>query len=162
MLRPHTRIILIIAAAGFLTLGASWVESYRDARSAVAAAEAMQGSLEQLRDEVSACLDIREQAELRFQDLDRDTRVLRAQVDSFEALDPRGVPAAEYEDYLDRVEDFNASTEAWERESENLQRFASECDSLVTAHNEGVTELRGFLIDEGVWEEGWLEEGLAP
>ena len=63
------------------------------------------------------CLAIRDRSEIRFQALTRGTERLRQELDSLEALDPRGVPTDAYDAYIGRVEDYNESIPEWERQT---------------------------------------------
>ncbi len=81
---------------------------------------------------------------------------LRQEVDSLEALDPRGVPGDAYEAYIGRVEAYNESIREWERQTGELRALSSRCDSLVRDHNRRAEAIREFLVSEGIWEEEWL------
>lgn len=127
---------------------------YREARSSVAVAEALQDDLEALRAEVDACLATRGRMELRLQGLASETARLRQQVDSLEGLDPRGVPAEEYDRYLGLVDEYNEAIPEWERQAESLREFSPSCDSLVALHNTRADSLRQFLREAQIFPEG--------
>ncbi len=129
------------------------------AQRSVVVAETLRDQLVELRNEVDACLSIRNRSETRFQGLASETRELRQQVDSLETLDPRGVPAEVYEGYMERVDAYNESVTEWEREADDLSALAVRCDSLVALHNDRAESLQEFLVAEGIWEAEWLEDG---
>ena len=127
--------------------------------SSSAVAVGLRDDLVSLRAEIDACLAIRNKSEIRFQALSRGTERLRQEVDSLEALDPRGVPSEAYKAYIGRVEDYNESVGEWERQTGELRDLASRCDSLVRDHNRRAEEVREFLVSEGIWEGKWILRG---
>lgn len=74
----------------------------------------------------------------------RDTRVdsLRSIVDTLEAIDPRGVPAPLYEEYLATVDAYNDEVERWEAEAESLQRSEDVCRGVVEHYNQLADSVR--------------------
>lgn len=149
----------ILAAFVFAILagGASRLQRIVRANSSVAVAERLRESLDRVRGELDACLARRDRSEIRFQALTRETRRSRQELDSIEAMDPRGVPAEVYEAYIERVEDYNnTSIPEWERQADGLRELALQCDSLAWDHNQRVNSLRDFLVEEGIWEDEWL------
>jgi len=151
--------LLALVVLAFLAGGASRLQRIVRANSAVAAAERLREALGGVRARLDACLATRDGSELRFQSLARETRRLRQEVDSIEALDPRGVPEESYDAYLTRVEEYNVAVPEWERQAADLSTLALECDSIAQDHNGRVASLRRFLVEEGIWEEEWLEFG---
>lgn len=74
----------------------------------------------------------------------RDDRVdsLRSIVDTLEALDPRGVPAPRYEEYLAIVDAYNDEVEQWEAQAESLQRSEDFCRGVVERFNQLADSVR--------------------
>lgn len=141
---------LVLAA---VVVAAAVLEEVSRARSPLVAAEELRDDLSGIRAEVEACVSTRGQLELRFQALERETDRLRRQVDSIEALDPRGVPAEDYEAYLALVDAYNEAIPEWERQAGEIRDFSSRCDSLVRFHNARADSLRRFMLDEGIARE---------
>ena len=139
--------------------GASWLDRVVRKNSSSAVAAGLRDDLVSLRAEVDACFAIRDRSEIRFQALTRGTERLRQELDSLEALDPRGVPTDAYDAYIGRVEDYNESIPEWERQTGGLRDLASRCNSLVRDHNLQAESLQEFLVNEGIWEEEWLLPG---
>ena len=148
--------LLALIVLAFLAGGASRLQRIVRANSAVATAERLRDALGGVRARLDACLATRDGSELRFEALARETRRLRQEVDSIEALDPRGVPEEAYDTYLTRVEEYNVALPEWERQAADLSALALECDSIAQDHNGRVASLRSFLVEEGIWEEEWL------
>ena len=151
--------LLALLVLAFLAGGASRLQRIVRANSAVATAERLREALGGVRARLDACLAMRDGSELRFEALARDTRRLRQELDSIEALDPRGVPEAAYDAYLTRVEEYNLTVPEWERQAADLSALAVECDSIAKDHNGRVASLRSFLVEEGIWDEEWLGVG---
>jgi hypothetical protein len=148
--------LLALVVLAFLAGGASRLQRIVRANSAIATAERLRDALGGVRARLDACLATRDGSELRFEALARETRRLRQEVDSIEALDPRGVPEEAYDAYLTRVEEYNVALPEWERQAADLSALALECDSIAQDHNGRVASLRSFLVEEGIWEEEWL------
>ena len=107
----------------------------------------MRDDVRQARLEAEACrmeLGLRQDAFLR---LDARVDSLRGEVSRFEAMDERGVPRPEYDAYLDVVELYNRSVEAWESRAEALQLADTACRASVERHNHLADSLRGRLDD---------------
>ena len=148
--------LLALLVLAFLAGGASRLQRIVRANSAVATAERLRDALGGVRARLDACLATRDGSELRFEALARETRRLRQELDSIEALDPRGVPEEAYDTYLTRVEEYNVAVPQWERQAADLSLLALECDSIAQDHNGRVASLRSFLVEEGIWEAEWL------
>lgn len=88
------------------------------------------------------------QASLEQLDLVVDS--MRARVDSFEALDVRGVPEAEYDEYLDSFESYNDSVEAWEARARRLRAVDTSCRETIRQHNAVSDTLRRVLTEAGI------------
>lgn len=146
--------------------GSSILDRITRGNSSSAVAVGLRDDLVSLRAEIDACLAIRDKSEIRFQALNRGTERLRQEIDSLEALDPRGVPSDAYDAYIGRVGDYNESIREWERQTGELRDLASRCDSLVRDHNRRAEAVREFLVSERIWEEEWLlpggESSLLP
>lgn len=104
---------------------------------------------ELLRGRIDACFSTRSAIELRFQEHVRKTEALGDSIEGLEALDPRGVPAARYDEYLGLVDRFNQSTERWEGMAEELRSFEPQCRELVEAYNGKADSIRILLTPEG-------------
>ena len=72
---------------------------------------------------------------------------MRASVDSFEALDRRGVPVAQYDDYLATLEMYNDSAGTWEARERQLRLQDASCRGVIDGHNAVRDSLEHFLAD---------------
>ena len=152
MLRNFWLWIAVVLGAGLLAAGASALEEMRYQATPRAQAEAYHTEVRESRTEVEACLEEMARNETYFRAQERLTGGLRAQLRSFEALDPRGVPTDIYEDYIEVFERYNASLPAWELRGESLRRISERCRDLAEAHNVRADSLRGLLEEAGLWE----------
>ncbi len=158
MISATKRWVIVGVALVMMAVTASTLKRIMQENSSVAVAERLRDDLIDLRAGIDACLSIRDQSEVRFQALTGEAGRLRDELDSLEALDPRGVPAEAYEGYLSDVEAYNGSIPEWERQAAGLTELTARCDSLVQDHNVRVGSLQEFLVDEGIWDGEWLPE----
>ncbi len=84
-------------------------------------------------------------AQAAFRTLDGRVDSLRAQVQDFEALDPAGVPAARYEDYLGAVDRYNDAVTGWESSADSLRATEAACRSTIEVHNSLADSVRESL-----------------
>tara|TARA_B100000029_G_scaffold129383_1_gene122856 strand:- start:62 stop:418 length:357 start_codon:yes stop_codon:yes gene_type:complete len=75
---------------------------------------------------------------------------LRARVDSFEALDERGVPQDRYETYLGTFNMYNDTASTWEERERQLQVADSSCRSVILEHNALSDSLQVLFSELGV------------
>ena len=75
---------------------------------------------------------------------------LRARVDSFEALDARGVPQDRYETYLGTFNMYNDTASTWEERERQLQVADSSCRSVILEHNALSDSLQVLFSELGV------------
>ncbi len=151
MLRNFWLWVAVVVGAGLLAAGAAALQEVRYQSTPRAHAEAYHAEVRESRAEVETCLDELERNEDVFRAQERLTQELRAQIDAFEAMDPRGVPQAVYEDYLEIFERYNASLPAWELRGESLRRVSERCRALTEAHNVRADSLRGLMEEAGLW-----------
>jgi hypothetical protein len=151
MLRRFWLWIALVVAAGVLVGGLGAIQEVRYQASPRAQAEAFSEEVREGRIQVDDCLDELERNEQYFRAQERLTEELRSQVGSFEAMDPRGVPAEVYADYMEVFERYNASLPAWELRAESLRQVSERCRELTEAHNVRADSLRGLLLEAGLW-----------
>lgn len=87
--------------------------------------------------------------ESRFRDFGDAVDSLRSEVRDFEQVDPRGVPEAQYAEYLERFNAYNDSVAAWDARTAELRENEAACRTLVEDHNALSDSLRRRLIAEG-------------
>jgi hypothetical protein len=75
---------------------------------------------------------------------------LRSRVDSFEALDSRGVPAERYDEYMESFDGYNDSVAVWEGRERNLRAAEEACRATIEHHNALSDTLQQVLGDAGV------------
>jgi anti-sigma factor ChrR (cupin superfamily) len=97
------------------------------------------------RTEARACRQALLADEAEFRVLAGSVDSLRAVVDTLEQLDPRGVPAPRYEEYLETVEAFNEGVERWEAETTRLREDETACRTAVDRYNGLADSVRAVL-----------------
>jgi hypothetical protein len=109
---------------------------------------------EELRDEilefqghVDDCLGRRAILETRFREAMERTDTLRHRIEELESLDPEGVPAERYPEYLEVFDEYNESLPEWERLGEALREEVLRCQDLAETHNVRVERLRELLVE---------------
>ena len=75
---------------------------------------------------------------------------LRSRVDSFEAMDGRGVPAGRYEEYLEIFDSYNDSVDVWETRERRLRAADASCRATIEEHNAFRDSLERVLRDAGI------------
>ena len=108
-----------------------------------------------VRAELDTCLAGMEELEVEFRIQERTTEGLRYEIDSYEGLDERGVPASEYQAYLEVFDRYNESLPEWERRADALQAESLRCRELAEEHNRWTDSLRTFVVDAGLWDDDW-------
>ena len=70
---------------------------------------------------------------------------MRSRVDSFEAMDPRGVPEGEYDAYMVEFNAYNDSVAAWEDRERRLRTQDTACREVIVEHNALSDSLKAIL-----------------
>lgn len=147
-LRAAIPILLSISAAALLFVG---VDRLLERQRISEEVTRLRGELFQARAAAQRCQGGLANSEARLRDFDEVIGSLRARVDSFEALDARGVPEEEYDAYMESFESYNDSVAAWEDRAQRLRTSETSCRSTIERHN----ALRGTL--QGVIEGAGLQ-----
>ena len=72
---------------------------------------------------------------------------MRARVDSFEALDVRGVAQEQYQSYLDIFDAYNDSVDAWGARERQLRAADAACRDVILDHNSLRDSLQHLLAE---------------
>jgi hypothetical protein len=75
---------------------------------------------------------------------------MRNRVDSFEALDRRGVPADRYREYIDLFDSYNDSVGVWDERETRLRAAETACRETIEAHNAISDSLQTVLAEAGI------------
>jgi DNA-directed RNA polymerase specialized sigma54-like protein len=110
-------------------------------------AEELRDEIRELQDRVDDCLDRRVGLEARFHEAMDRTEELRRRVEELESLDPEGVPAERYREYLEVFDEYNDSLPEWEQLGEALREQGLRCRRLAEAHNDRLERLRDLLLE---------------
>lgn len=86
-------------------------------------------------------------AQSAFRAMDARVDTLRMTVRDYEALDPDGVPAARYEDYLGAVDRYNDAVTQWESSADSLRSTEAMCRATIEVHNTLADSARERLDD---------------
>lgn len=103
---------------------------------------ALRDSLVEARGAATACSRALAISEAEFQVRDDRVDSLRSIVDTLEALDPRGVPAPRYAEYLATVDRYNDEVALWEADADSLQRAQEGCRGVVEHYNQLADSVR--------------------
>ncbi|HSM60353.1 MAG TPA: hypothetical protein VK849_06125 [Longimicrobiales bacterium] len=140
-----------LTAAGALAivaLGALAVTRVVDHRRTIGEIRDLRDQVYQARLAADSCRFSLSVEEGRFHRFDRRLDTLRAEVRGLEALDPRGVPEARYDEYMERFEAYNDSVASWQEMAGSLRASESACRSIVEAHNALSDSLRRRVEEE--------------
>ena len=72
---------------------------------------------------------------------------MRARVDSFEALDIRGVAQEQYQSYLEIFNAYNDSVDAWGARERQLRAADTSCRNVILDHNSLRDSLQRVLTE---------------
>lgn len=75
---------------------------------------------------------------------------LRSRVDSFEAIDGRGVPATHYDEYLELFDSYNDSVTVWDARERRLRDTEASCRTTIESHNALSDSLQRVLEEAGI------------
>ena len=113
--------------------------------------------LEALRDQVyharvdaDACRNELAYTQRLFERFDTVVDSLHLEVRKMEALDPRGVPQARYDEYLKTFHAYNDSVASWHLKADSLKAREATCRRLAEAHNTLADSLKRRLQQEGI------------
>lgn len=130
------RLLALAAVVAVVTM--QWRDHTRRERL-----RALQDSLTAARATALECRQELAIAESEFHERSARVDSLRALVDTLEALDPRGVPAPRYEEYLALVERYNAEVARWGADADALEGNGDSCRAAVERHNRLADSLGG-------------------
>lgn len=150
-MKPGVRYALMIVGAvvAGVVIVAAW--------SRVLERQATLEEIARLRDDlyrarVSAdrCRGSLQTSEAALRDLGLAIDSMRIRVDSFEALDRRGVPASQYPEYLELFDSYNDSVATWEGRERRLRSAETACRETIQAHNAISDTLQTVLTEAGI------------
>ena len=137
------RLKWLAVVVGLLLIGLQWrVRNQREDafRLAERVAEARRASEE--------CTRSLSMAQSAFGTLNVQVDSLRARVQGYEALDPDGVPAAQYEEYLGAVDRYNDAVTRWESTADALRTTETTCRATIERHNSLADSVRASLAPD--------------
>lgn len=146
-LRAAIPVLLSLSAAALLFLG---VDRLLERQELTREVTRLRGELFQARASADRCRGALVNSESSLRRFDDVIASLRAQVDSFEALDPRGVPQDRYDDYMESFDSYNDSVAAWESRASRLRTAEEACRATIERHNALRDTLRAVLDSAGV------------
>jgi hypothetical protein len=113
--------------------------------------------INRLRDELyrarvaaDRCRSSLQTSEAALRDLGLAIDSMRSRVDSFEALDRRGVPVDQYPEYLELFDSYNDSVDVWEGRERRLRSAESACRQTIEDHNAISDSLQTVLSAAGI------------
>lgn len=140
--------VFVLAAAAVVVMAG--VLNIRENQRTSREFEALRRDIAMARMAADSCRGSLLLQEADFQDFGEAVDSLRGVVHDFEAMDPRGVPEARYEEYVARFNAYNDSVSAWDTWVDSLRATEAACRVLVERHNLLSDSLRRRLVAEGV------------
>ena len=110
----------------------------------------LRDDLYQARVSADRCRGTLQTSEAALRSLSLTIDSLRSRVDSFEAMDGRGVPADRYPEYLGIFDAYNDSVEVWEGRERRLRTSESACRMTIEGHNALSDSLQAVLAEAGI------------
>jgi len=153
-LRNALPVLLSLSAAALLFLG---IDRLLERQRITTEVNRLRGDLFQARAASERCRGALENSETGLRAFDQVIAQLRAEVDSFEALDPRGVPEDRYQEYMVSFENYNDSVAAWEARAGRLRTSEAACRATIERHNALSDTLRAVLVEAGLAPEDTTE-----
>lgn len=153
-LRAAIPILLSLSAAALLFVG---VDRLLERQRISEEVTRLRGELFQARAAAQRCQGGLANSEARLRDFDEVIGSLRARVDSFAGLDPRGVPEEQYDTYMESVESYNDSVAAWEDRAQRLRTAEASCRETIERHNALRDRLQEVLEDADLAPAGTTE-----
>lgn len=142
---PVARAALLLAAAAIVVLGYVGGGGFLERRAQAAELERLRDGLGRLRAASEECQIAVQREERAFEEYRAEVDSLRQEIRDFESLDDRGVPAEQYEEYLEAFDDYNESVPLWEERADSLRARSEACRALVERHNTLADSLRTFI-----------------
>lgn len=96
------------------------------------------------------CRSSLQTSEASLRDLGLAIDSVKARVDSFEALDRRGVPVERYPEYLELFDEYNDSVTVWEGREDRLRTAEAACRETIQGHNALADSLQKVLEAAGI------------
>ena len=131
-------LVVLAVVALSIVAGTSIADQRRTAREI----RNLRDSIYVARIAADSCQNALAYAEMTFRRYGTVVDSLRAEVRAFEALDERGVPAAQYDRYLDTFDRYNDSVGAWEDRAAALKEDETACRAVIDRHNTLADSLR--------------------
>jgi len=140
----------LLLTAVYATLGfRAWLRNQRTLEEI----EALRGEVFAARASAESCTADLAVAESEFRLRNAEVDSLRRRVRGSEeplAEGGRGVPAEEYDAYLEAFDEYNASVAEWEARAEALREREGACREAVERHNLLADSLRRVLEENGI------------
>jgi hypothetical protein len=134
-------LVVALVSVGLAERGKVWLEH----RAEVQKIEGLRTRLAELRSGVGACRAAVEREQSAFDRYRASVESLREEVREYEMLDERGVPADQYDAYLETFDQYNESLPGWQARADSLQAHDDVCRDLTVRHNETADSLRESL-----------------
>lgn len=147
MLRKGLAVAAGIVTVGLLVTGASRII---ERQATIEEINRLRTELHRARVSADRCRGSLQTSEAALRDLGIAIDSLRGVVDSYEALDQRGVPADRYPDYLEVFDSYNDSVASWEDRERRLRTAETSCHSTIEEHNAISDTLQTVLAEAGI------------
>ena len=148
---PAVRSILVsVAAVGVGAMIVTGAMRLVERQQTAEQINSLREDLFRARQGADRCRSSLESSEVALRELGLTIDSLKNRVDSFEAMDSRGVPAGRYEEYLEIFDSYNDSVEVWEARERRLRAADASCRATIEQHNALSDSLQQVLRDAGI------------
>lgn len=150
-MRPSIRLALmgLAVALGGVIVVSAW-SRILERQQTVEEINRLRDGLYRARVAADRCRGSLQTSEASLRDLGLAIDSMRSRVDSFEALDRRGVPVDQYPEYLELFDSYNDSVGVWTERERRLRSAESACRRTIEDHNAISDSLQSLLTEAGI------------
>ena len=124
--------------------------------------QALRHQVSELRAAADSCRSALEDEEARLRDSDARFDSLKSQIEYYEGLVPRGVPADSYDVYIEIFNDYNEGIPEREAAGERLEVNWEACRAITERHNQIADSAHALATELGLMRDSVLREPVAP
>ena len=144
------RTLVAVAIVAALIVAALGARDILDRRRTVREIQSLRDQVYRGRVSADSCRNELAYQERLFRRFDTVVDSLRRKVRDYERMDERGVPEAQYEEYLRQFEGYNDSVAVWRGRAAGLRATEAACRTFIEGHNALADSLRRRLDAEGM------------
>lgn len=147
VLKPVMLAVGALAVASLVVLGGMRIVERQQTADEI---NRLRDQLYRARVTADRCRGSLQNSEASLRNLGLAIDSLKRLVDDYESSDPRGVPAAQYEEYLGVFDQYNDSVEVWDGRERRLRTAEASCRETIQEHNALSDSLQAVLTEAGI------------